>query len=398
LTGPDDAELRQHVRGLLQVVEPPVAPVDAIIRRGRGIRLRRAAAAVGGLGLAGIIAAATLLTPPTAPAPQQPPLPVTVPASGIAGPGGVFASGIADGHAWRLAVQNIADPGYRCIPAITINGTDADPVAPAPGNYAAVALGADAPGIGFAFVQVPAGIGSLTIGGQQSLPATAATVCGLHYRVVGFAYRLAHPPRITAVGARPGWPRLKHTTESATPSGPAFYQLPLITSPAPATATTSQTDGIWNNVAPTSTETAQGALASGTVWSITVLLGAGGDCYDFSSAGSAGSPQMGMCGPISTPDGPETIMALPLSYPPAKLRAPTGYAVQVSPATAHLRATLSDGSTQLVTPRVVDGRRYAAFAVGTSLRLTRLTWINAAGKAFASTVALPRSGYTQFQP
>ena len=107
---------------------------------------------------------------------------------------------------------------------------------------------------------------------------------------------------------------------------------------------------------------------------------------------------MGACGPISTPDGPETIMALPLSYPPARINGPTGYAVQVSPATAHLRATASDGSTQLVTPRVVDGRKYAAFAVGTSLRLDRLTWLNAAGQEIATTTALPRSGYTQFQP
>ena len=68
-----------------------------------------------------------------------------------------------------------------------------------------------------------------------------------------------------------------------------------------------------------------------------------------------------MCGPISTPDGAETIMAMSLSYPPSELKAPTGYAVQVSPRTAHLRATVSDGSTELVTPRVVDGRRYAAF-------------------------------------
>jgi hypothetical protein len=51
-----------------------------------------------------------------------------------------------------------------------------------------------------------------------------------------------------------------------------------------------------------------------------------------------------------------------------------------------------------VTPRVVDGRRYAAFAIGTSLRLTRLTWLNAAGQEIASTTALPRYGYTQFQP
>lgn len=78
--------------------------------------------------------------------------------------------------------------------------------------------------------------------------------------------------------------------------------------------------------------------------------------------------------------------------------APTGYAVQVSPGTARLRATASDGSIRLVTPRVVAGRRYAAFVIGTSLRLKRLTWLDAAGKAFASTTSLPQSGYTQFQP
>jgi hypothetical protein len=42
--------------------------------------------------------------------------------------------------------------------------------------------------------------------------------------------------------------------------------------------------------------------------------------------------------------------------------------------------------------------RYAAFVIGTSLRLERLTWLDATGKAFASTTSLPLSGYTQFQP
>ena len=119
MSGPGDTELRPRVRELLQAVEPPMAPVDAIVRRGRGIRLRRAATVAGGLGVVAIIAAATLLPSPPTPAPQPPPLPVTVPASGMAGPDGVFASGTADGHAWRLAGQDIADPGYRCIPAIT---------------------------------------------------------------------------------------------------------------------------------------------------------------------------------------------------------------------------------------------------------------------------------------
>ena len=132
MTGPEDSDLRQRVHGLLLAIEPPPVPLDSIARRGKSIRLRRAGAVVGCLGLAGIIAVATVLVPPRAP--QEPTLPVTVPASGTAGPGGVFASGVADGHAWRLAVQNIADPGYRCIPAITINGTDADPVYPSPGS------------------------------------------------------------------------------------------------------------------------------------------------------------------------------------------------------------------------------------------------------------------------
>src|SRR5712691_6275965 len=153
--------MRQRLGDLLQEIEPPPAPLETIIRRGRGIRLRRTGAAAGALGLAGIVAAATVLASPTGPGEAG--LPVTVPASGTAGPDGVFASGSVNGHAWRLAVQNIADPGYRCIPAITINGTDAAPVSPDPGNAAGVAIGAAAPGIGFAFVQVPNGVEGLVV-------------------------------------------------------------------------------------------------------------------------------------------------------------------------------------------------------------------------------------------
>ena len=383
MSGPGEVELRPRVRELLQAVEPPMAPVDAIIRRGRGIRLRRAGMAAGGLGVVAIIAAATLLPSPPTPAPQPPPLPVTVPASGIAGPDGVFASGTADGHTWRLAVQDIAEPGYRCIPAITVNGTDADLLFPNPGDGADVAIGGAAPGIGFAFVQVPNGIDGLLVGGQESVPAIAVTVCGQHYRVAGLAYRLKHPPRLTAQNAGPG--------------GPAVYPLPLISIPPPGVAGP-QTDGLWNRVRGASSTPTRALLASGTAWSIELIFGAAGDCYEFTSPGSPGDPETSVCGPISTPDGPETIMAMPLSYPPAGLKAPTGYALQVSPGTARLRATASDGSTQLVTPRVVAGRRYAAFVIGTSLRLERLTWLDAAGKAFASTTSLPESGYTQFQP
>lgn len=380
MTGSGETELRERVRGLLQAVEPPVAPVDFIIRRGRARRLRRAGVIAGGLGLAGIIAAATLLTPAGAPGPRQP-LPVTVPAAGIAGPAGVFAHGIADGHAWRLAVQDVADPGSPCLPAITVNGTDADLVQPNSWNYAAVAFGPAAPGLGFAFVQLPAGVTGIVLDGQETIPAVTATACGLRYRLAGFAYRLAYPPQVTAANSR------------------TSYQLPPVGRAETSSATASPAYGIWTNVGTPGAQTAQGVLASGPNWTMTVLLDAGGDCYEFNSVTTYGLPLMDLCGPVGTPDGPETIVALPLSDPSVGLlHGLTGYAVAVSPATDRLRATLSDGSTRLVTPRVVGGRRYAAFVVGASLRLERLTWLDAAGKAFASTTALPRSGYTQFQP
>lgn len=380
MTGSGEAELRERVHLLLQAVEPPMAPVDSIIRRGRARRLRRAGAVAAGLGLAGIIAAVPLLTPPRALAPPHPPLPVTVPASGIAGPGGVFASGTADGRAWRLAVGNVADPGYRCLPAITVNGTDANLVQPNPRNYAATAFGPAAPGLGFAYIQLPADVAGIVLDGQETVPAVTASACGLRYRLAGFAYRLAHRPRVTAIGAAP------------------TYRLPAVGSLGTTTARAGQNYGVWTNVGTPGAETEQGILASGRGWSITVLLGADGDCYHYESMTTPGTPQIGACGPVSTPDGPETIMALSLSYPPAGLHGPTGYAVPVSPETDRLRATLSDGSTQLVTPHVVGGRKYAAFAVATSLRLVRLTWLDSAGKAFGSTTALPRAGYTQFQP
>jgi hypothetical protein len=67
-------------------------------------------------------------------------------------------------------------------------------------------------------------------------------------------------------------------------------------------------------------------VASGQFWSIRLMLGAGGDCYEFSAVDVPDSPEMGACGPVSTPDGPETIMALPLAYPPGADNGATGYA------------------------------------------------------------------------
>ncbi len=183
---------------------------------------------------------------------------------------------------------------------------------------------------------------------------------------------------------------------------PAAFTMPVVSAQSPSTAT-AETAGLWINSGSAGGPAASGTLAWGSLpdgqeWVIKLQFGTGGDCYELDAPSSAGSNQMGSCGPVSTPSGPETIMALPVGFPLPGAGRGTGYAVQVSPATAQLKATLSDGSSAQAEFCVVDGRTYAAFLVRSPLQLSRLTWLDASGRVIASTAALPRYGFVQFQP
>jgi hypothetical protein len=383
MTTTQDRELRRALHGALQSVQPPPVPVEAIIRRGKGIRLRRAGAAVAALGVAVIVAvtAAAVHASPQLTSPQLASPTSSVPTGPVV-PGGVIARGTAYGHPWKLVLQDIADPGYTCVPAVTINGTDADPVYPDPYTSAAVALGPAIPGTGFAFVQLPAAINGIVVDGSQNVAAVTAAACDLRYHVVGFAYSLGKPLTVNVANPPPS-------------------SSPVITMPLPGTRPSS-TAGLWTNSAsavgaPESEDLASGTVPDGQGWTITLHFGTAGDCYEFQGTSSLGNTQMSYCGPVSTPDGPETIMALPLGFPNRGTGA-TGYALQVSPVTAALTATLSNGSSEMAAFCVVDGRKYAAFVVADPLRLAGLTWLDGRGQVIASTTALPRYGYVQFQP
>jgi hypothetical protein len=382
LTATEDRKLRQAMRETLRSVPPSPVPLAVIIRRGRGIRLRRAGAAVCGLALAGVVAVAALALQGS----SRPAGPAAVPLGPVV-PGGVIAGGTAGGHPWRLTVQDIADPGHGCLPAIVLNGTDADPVYPDPLTGAVVALGSAVPGTGFAFIQLPAQSDGVVIDGHQSIPAVTVAACGYRYHLAGFAYSLAKALRIT----------VSHTF----PGQPTALTLPFVSTKAPSSFTSPQAAGLWINPGAVYGEAASGVLASGHVsgqgWTIKLLFGTGGDCYAFSAASPLGSNSMGSCGPVSTPGGPETIMALPLGFPNSGTGA-TGYAVPVSPDTARLKAVFSNGSVTLATPRMVAGRKYVAFVAPAPLTLSRLIWLDADGRVLASTAALPRYGYLQFQP
>jgi hypothetical protein len=354
--------------------------------------------------LAGLVVTATVLIPrshhATSTAPPRQPLLIT---NSTVGPGslesGVFAGGTVDGRAWQLTAQDIADPGYRCLPGVSINGQDAEPLLADPhplrqspiGDPAFVAPGAQLPGAGFAFIQVPGDTDSLGLGPagalQPSLAPVTVSMCGQRFRLVGFAYPLAATLRL-------------HATFRDRPEG--SYTVPAALSAPRGSPDDPQVDGVWHGPGAADGPVASGTIASGNVfgvpWSIRVTFGKAGDCFSLSTSPAVGNGlwQVG-CGPVSTPAGPSTVMVLPLGASSPGVVG-VGYAVSVGAGIDHLTAELSDGSNVSARPVVVDGRKYAAFFVPGRLRIFWLNWIDAKDRPIAGITGLPSYGYLQFWP
>jgi len=374
-----------------------------LVRLTRTIRSRRARIIAIPV-LAGLVAAAAWLVSGSRPAARSAlggqPAAITNSTAGLGS--GAFARGTADGQQWQLAVQDIADPGYRCLPGVSINGNDADPLFADPhplrhspvGNPAFVTVRSELPGAGFAFVQVPADADWLwldPVGGfQLGVAPVTVTACGQQFRLAGFAYPLAATLRM-------------HLSFRDRPEG--SFIVPAALSAPRASLLDPQVDGVWQGLDATDSPVATGTIASGNVfgvrWSIRVTFGKAGDCFSISTSPPSGSTAAGLwqmaCGPISTPEGPSTIVVLPLGSPRPGVVG-VGYAVSVGSGTDHLIAELSDGSNVSARPLVVDGRKYAAFFTPGQLRMFWLNWVDATGRPMAGTTGLPGYGYLQFWP
>jgi hypothetical protein len=346
-----------------------------------------------------------VLTVTTRPVQVRQPAVVVVTVTNMAGSGkdGVFAQGTVGSRHWQLAVQNIADPGFPCLPGVTVNGTDADPVSSvlhsplesAIGNPAFVSPGSALPGAGLAFVQLPSAADRLWLDPVDGLrvnsePVTV-TACGQQFRLAGFAYPLTAP--------------LQMHVEFTGGVAAVFAAPPSFSDPQPILAEP-QVDGLWQDMdsahAQMATQVLAAGRAAGQPWSISVAFGTAGDCFTLISgyvdnAGTNTKPDVNLtCGPMSTPRGPDLFVALPLAAPADESPPGTGYALSVSPGITLLAVRLSGGQTLPVFPEVVDGRAYAAFFVPAPQRLTALTWISS-GKHLTSS-ALPEDGYVQIQP
>jgi hypothetical protein len=380
----DDQRLRQRLHeefGALEISPPPVLRVTS---RGQGLRTRRRALAIGGLVL--VLAGGALSAHATGGQKAARPPTVTVSAPDPAAPGGVFASGTADGKRWALAVRNIAAaPGTRwCLPAVMVNGRDGDvlfgtgPRAPSFGNPALLRDIAGLPGVGFMFTQVTPGVtrlaAALSDGTQLTVRPVRVSACGQSFDLAGFAFakarhRVMELDTYTRLGLDEGLP-LTNTAGV----GYMFGTTP---------------PGVWANTDKSNADIAVSQAAnpighgtvSGMTWHIRASLGLLGQCYTATVRGGPGGGrgQGSECVPVSAPPRAFALSALPV--PSARTQLP-GYAGLVNPRTVYLDASVSDGTTRRVVPVRVAGRAYVAIVVPAGCDLTWVSLFDASGRLF----------------
>jgi hypothetical protein len=377
----DDQLLRQRLReefGALEISPPPVLRVTG---RGRGVRARRRALAAGTVVLAAlaVVAAARFDKAPTTGST------VTLNAPNPAAPGGVFASGTADGKPWALAVRNIAaDPGTPwCLPAVMFNGKDgdvlfkADPGTPSFGNLAFLSHIPGFPRVGAVFTQVAPDTTRLALtfpnGRQISATPVRVRACSTSFTLAGLAFDSRHIPSKIATYTEFG---LDESLD---------VNLAMATS-----VNESTTPGIWLNLDNSRTDIAisqagnpiGAGTVNGQIWHMWASLGLYGQCY--TAAGRVpghGRGQGSVCVPVTTPPRIASLTAVPV--PSAQTQLP-GYAGLVNPRTAYVYASISNGTTHRVFPVRMAGRAYIAVVAPAGCRLTWLSLFDASGHLFAN--------------
>ena len=377
----DDQVLRQRLHeefGALEISPPPVLRVTG---RGRGVRARRRALAACTVVLAALaIVAAARFHHQARIGPT-----VTLNAPNPAAPGGVFASGTADGKPWALAVRNIAaDPGTPwCLPAVMFNGKDgdvlfkADPGNPSLGNPALLSHIHGFPRVGVVFTQVAAGdnrvVGTFANGRSVAGRPVRVRACGTSFNLAGFAFDWRHP-----------------LSEIATYNSLGLDQGMNVSFAMATSVNESTTPGIWMNLdnsrADIAASQAGNPIGTGTVngqiWHMWASLGLYGQC--FTAAGRVpghGRGQGSVCVPVTAPPRTASLTAVPV--PTAQAQMP-GYAGLVNPRTAYVYASISDGTTHRVVPVRVAGRAYIAIVAPPGCQLTWLSLFDAGGHLFAN--------------
>jgi len=396
-----EQDLRRRLRADIDTVRPAPAPVGAVIRRGRAVRARRRAAAASGV-TAVAAAVAMVLSVQAGANPASPATPAgsrlaarSGDAARVLDPpsrphGNVVASGVIAGTSWRLSVRDIADPGARCLPAIMLNGSDADLLSTTPGTQQAMtdvaflSVVPGQPGAGYAAIQVAPAVTRLVAylrnGTRLLVRPVTVRACGQRLHLAGFGYPGSGVARITASSGA-------QFTTQATPPASMFGSA----SGTPGTAGR-LVPGVWAHMWGAGDVTASGTIGSGRLssgsWHISVLLGAGGECYTAAAFDGRVATRAIECVPIEPPPATASLQRVRLA-PGTGL---TGYAGLVSPRAAYLVASLSGGGTTRVRPAQIAGRGYVALAVPAGRALARLALYDRSGHPFATINPAPAAG------
>jgi hypothetical protein len=389
----DEQTIRQRLHTELDSVEISPAPINSMTRQGRAIRARRRvlASSAAAVAVAAVLAARFIAAPGPAPDANA----VTLNAPNPSAPGGVFASGAADGKPWRLAVRNIAGPGTRwCVPAVMLNGRDGKVLfAAAHGNPS---LGYPAllreipglPGIGAMVTQLAPGttrlVATLPDGGKLAVRPVRVAVCGHSFNLAGFLFTDPQDG-ISQLAAYSGRGFAGRLSLSDRATGASLFAA------TPA--------GVWASLDSSRRDIAASRashlIGTGTVagktWRIRTGLGLFGQCYAAILRGGGHSYR---CVPVAAPPRAIAVDYVPIPRGRSHL---AGYVGLVSPRTASVVVEFSSGLPHTYKPVSVAGRKYLAIVAPPDNVVDRVSLLDGAGREFASAVT-PAGGMTGTLP
>lgn len=355
-----DRELDQFTAGS--------APVDGVMRQGRGIRTRRRAVFGGTLAVIAMVAVAVPValvhgTAPSRPvaAPVRHSVTVDPPAPG--GPAGVIASGTADGEHWKVTAGSGAagqvcfayavddqTGSTNCGTKEDVSSSSADPVDLEGGSDGALPY--------FSYGPVRADVARVVVdfADGESLDLRPVTVLG--QRDVGFAQpqglRVTRLSAYAASGSLIAYV-IPYDTGSAEPSFVQWYQPTQV--PTQATVSGQIVAG----------------HAGGRAYAVTVHLGPFGECFTTSGILAGNSA----CSALTVPPVSQDLSSMILSGDPLVMVG------ELNPQVDHLVAKLSDGTSVTVRPVGIGGRSFGALVVAKGIQVLSVTSYDSAGKQLA---------------
>jgi hypothetical protein len=380
------SDLREDLSAALRTVEPGQAPVNAVIRRGHRIRVRRRVAAIGtaiAVAVAVVVGYPAVSHRAAGPAPTQPadrrPAPITDTPPSSGAPAGVIAVGQVGTTAWQVSVNKPDGPGRTGPPqcfAVALDPGGSTPLSASvldnggstncdlkyPVQQAPVAL----EGTGGNAIYVMAGGVAANVQYLVIQLADGQVVKPIPHAAYGrrfVAYAAPTRDRVVSATAYTGNGQLMRAVPFIQPGGvPVFGLWAAPGQTLPRTATVMLGSG----------------MASGRRWSVTAYAGPWGTCVVTSASGLDGSS--------TSCRSAERVTALTVlgsgNSGGSKPVQVNGFA---PPAATRLAVALTDGHSLQVPVTTVGNEKLWTFTLGTGESVNGLTAYDAAGHSIGST-------------